>query len=295
MDGQIQSLRQVALFTRDLDESLHFWSQALGIEACFRDDLSRYGLRNVLLPIGNSFLELLQADDPQSAGARFLDRHGEGLYMAIFQVADVGALEQQLREQQVPAVERIDRPEHQAVQLHPKAMGRVLTSFEHGMTPEAWPAAGPDWRPHVRTDFVRTIAGAGFVTDDLDREVGRWHRLFGLVPSRYWVQDGMRIASLTLGSPGALGAAGDSGTFIEFQQPIEAGVAGARYLERHGPGMYYWALEAPDLDRTLEHVGGAGAEVVRIDESGVGGRSAWLHPRTTHGVLTEIVERRAAA
>src|SRR5438067_879299 len=100
MPETISSLRQVALFTRDLEESLGFWSNAFGLEECFRDDLSRYGLRNVLLPIGNSFLELLQAEDPGSAGARFLERHGEGLYMAIFQVADVASLERHLAEQQ---------------------------------------------------------------------------------------------------------------------------------------------------------------------------------------------------
>lgn len=283
MPGQIQSLRQVALFARDLDESLRFWAGAFGLEECFRDDLSRYGLRNVLLPIGDSFLELLQAEDPNSAGARFLDRHGEGLYMAIFQVADVAALERDLADQQVAVVERIDRPTHKAVQLHPKAMGRVLTSFEHGVTPEDWPAAGPNWRPHVRTEVLNRIGGVGFVTDDADRDVGRWHRLFGVMPWRYWVQDGMRIAAVRLGT---------GETFVEFQQPVDPACAGARYLERYGPGMYYWALEAPDLNRAIDRARSAGAEVIREDRGEDGGRTTWLHPRSTHGVLTELVQKR---
>ncbi len=283
MPGQIQSLRQVALFTRDLNQSLRFWIDAFGLEECFRDDLSRYGLRNVLLPIGDSFLELLQADDSNSAGARFLQRHGEGLYMAIFQVADVAALERDLTEQQVQVIERIDRPTHKAVQLHPKVMGRVLTSFEHGVTPEDWPAAGENWRPHVRTEVLSRIAGVGFITDDADRDVGRWHRLFGLAPHRYWVQDGMRIAAV---QPGKVE------TFVEFQQPVDPAGAGARYLERHGPGMYYWALEAPNLDRAIERARAGGAEVIREDTGDDGSRTAWLHPRTMHGVLTELVQKR---
>jgi len=282
MQDNLRSLRQVALITRDLDESLRFWTQAFGLEECFRDDLSRYGLRNVLVPIGHAFLELLAADDSNSAGARFLDRHGEGLYMAIFQVADVAALDRHLAGQQVPVVERIDRPQHKAVQLHPKAMGRVMTSFEHGTSVEEWPAAGTDWRPHASTELVSGIAGVGFITDDADRDVGRWHRLFGVAPSRYWVQDGMRIAQVPLGS---------GETFVEFQQPVEADAAGARYLERHGPGMYYWALETPDFDRSTKQAVKAGAQVIREDRSNEGGRSVWLHPRSTHGVLTELIER----
>ncbi|HEY8837097.1 MAG TPA: VOC family protein [Dehalococcoidia bacterium] len=201
MPDNLRSLRQVALITRGLDESQRFWTRAFGLEECFRDDLSRYGLRNVLLPIGHAFLELLAADDSNSAGARFLERHGEGLYMAIFQVADVAALERHLADQQVPVVERIDRPQHKAVQLHPKAMGRVMTSFEHGTSVEEWPAAGPNWRPHVHTELLSGIAGVGFITDDADRDVGRWHRLFGVVPSRYWGagRDAYRPGSPRLG------------------------------------------------------------------------------------------------
>lgn len=286
MTSEIRCLRQVALMTRSLDESLRFWTAAFDLEECFRDDLSRYGLSNVLVPNGDAFLELLQVENSGSAGARFLDRHGEGLYMAIFQVSDVPALEKRLEAQQVPVVERIDRPGHQAVQLHPRAMRRVLTSFEQGVEPGDWPAAGTDWRRHVRTDVLGGIAGVGFITDDTDRDVGRWHRLFGVTPARYWVQDGMRIAQVPLG---------DGSTFVEFQQPLDPASAGARYLERHGPGQYYWALAAPNLDRAVNGAQQAGAQIVREDHTDEGGRSVWLHPRSTHGVLTELIERKPAA
>jgi predicted enzyme related to lactoylglutathione lyase len=56
--------------------------------------------------------------------------------------------------------------------------------------------------------------------------------------------------------------------------------------------MYYWALETPDLDRTTKQVVSAGAQVIREDRNSEGGRSAWLHPRSTHGVLTELIERK---
>ena len=97
------------------------------------------------------------------------------------------------------------------------------------------------------------------------------------------MQDGLRIAQVPIA---------DSSTFLEFQQPLLADGPAARYLERHGPGMYYWALETPNLDRALERALAQGVTIIREDRTPEVGRSAWLHPRTMHGVLTELVERR---
>lgn len=282
MSQYIRSLRQVALITRDLEESLAFWSGAFGLEACYRDDLSAFGLSNVVLPVGDTFLELLQVEDRGSAGARFLDRHGEGLYMIIFEGTDIPALERHLEQHQVPVAYRISRERYAAVHLHPKAMNRVLVSVDDPFEPGRWPAAGEDWQRHVRTDVVSRLLGAGFITDNADADAGRWHRLFGMMPERYWVQDGVRIANVPVGGDGA---------FVEFQQPVDPSAPAARYLERHGPGMYYLALATADLDAAVERVRAHGVQVIREDVSAGDGRSAWLHPRTTHGVLVELIQR----
>ena len=282
MTKYLRSLRQVALITRDLEESLRFWTALLDVEECYRDDLSAFGLSNVLMPIGEDFLELLQVEDPGSAGARFLERHGEGLYMTIFEGTDAAALLRDLEENGIPVAWQHDSPEYVSVHLHPKAMGRVLYSVGQPKRPGEWPPAGFDWRRHVRTDVVRGIAGVGMITPNVDEDVGRWHRLFGAAPARYWVQDGLRIAQVPVAD----------GAFVDFQQPVVPDAPAARYLERHGPGMYYWALETPNLDRALERALAQGVTVIREDRTPEGGRSAWLHPRTTHGVLTELVERR---
>lgn len=282
MAKHLRALRQVALITRDLDESLRFWTELLDLEECYRDDLSAFGLSNVLLPIGDGFLELLQVDHSGSAGARFLERHGEGLYMTIFEGTDADALLRDLEEQAIPVAWQHDSPQYTSVHLHPRAMGRVLYSIEHPKQAGEWPPAGFDWRRHVRTDVVRRIAGVGQITPNADEDAGRWHRLFGAAPSRYWVQDGLRIAQVPVG-------AGES--FIEFQQPVDPEAPAARYLDRQGAGMYYWALETPDLDAALKRAGALGVTVIREDRNAESGRSAWLHPRTTHGVLTELIER----
>jgi len=53
-------LRQVALVARDLDPVVADCSAVLGVEVAFRDpDVSTFGLRNAVMPDGDTFLEVV--------------------------------------------------------------------------------------------------------------------------------------------------------------------------------------------------------------------------------------------
>ena len=79
---------------------------------------------------------------------------------------------------------------------------------------------------------------------------------------------------------------------VELIEPLgpESGVA--KFIERHGPGMHHVAYQTDDIDAALEKVRAAGLRL--IDEEpriGIrGSRVAFLHPKATGGVLTELVE-----
>jgi methylmalonyl-CoA/ethylmalonyl-CoA epimerase len=79
---------------------------------------------------------------------------------------------------------------------------------------------------------------------------------------------------------------------VELLAPLTAETPVGRYLARHGPGLHHVAYRVRDIDATLAVVRGAGIEL--IDEQprrGIrGSRVAFMHPRATGGVLTEIVE-----
>jgi len=79
---------------------------------------------------------------------------------------------------------------------------------------------------------------------------------------------------------------------VELLAPLTAETPVGRYLARHGPGLHHVAYQVRDIDATLAAVRGAGLEL--IDEQprrGIrGSRVAFMHPRATGGVLTEIVE-----
>jgi len=83
----------------------------------------------------------------------------------------------------------------------------------------------------------------------------------------------------------------DNGYF-ELLEPTDESGTIARYLDRHGPGLHHVALETDDIETALERARDLGVEL--IDEEprpGAWGHTvAFLHPRSTGGVLLEFVE-----
>jgi methylmalonyl-CoA epimerase len=82
------------------------------------------------------------------------------------------------------------------------------------------------------------------------------------------------------------------GAHVELISPIGAEGGVARFLERNGDGMHHVAYRTDDIEATLERLVANGVRM--IDEeprTGIrGSRVAFAHPKSTGGVLTEIVQ-----
>jgi methylmalonyl-CoA/ethylmalonyl-CoA epimerase len=79
---------------------------------------------------------------------------------------------------------------------------------------------------------------------------------------------------------------------VELLQPLGPDTPVARFLRRNGPGLHHVAYGTDDIESAIESVRAAGLRL--IDEQprlGIrGSRVAFLHPKSTGGVLTELVE-----
>jgi methylmalonyl-CoA epimerase len=79
---------------------------------------------------------------------------------------------------------------------------------------------------------------------------------------------------------------------VELLQPLGPDTPVGRYLAKRGPGIHHVAYQVGDIDSELERLRSAGVRL--IDETpriGIrGSRVAFCHPKSTGGVLTEIVE-----
>jgi methylmalonyl-CoA/ethylmalonyl-CoA epimerase len=79
---------------------------------------------------------------------------------------------------------------------------------------------------------------------------------------------------------------------VELLRPLGPDTAVGKFLARSGPGLHHVAYAVDDIDATLPRLTAAGIQLIDT-EPRVGirdSRVAFLHPRSTGGVLTEIVE-----
>lgn len=121
----------------------------------------------------------------------------------------------------------------------------------------------------------------GIATDDLDSVIELYGSVFGLDVAHAEDFGGMEIAFLDV-----------DGVYLELLQPIEDGTAIGDFLERNGPGIHHVAFAVDDIDAALATARDAGAETIDDEpRPGAWGHSvAFLHPKSTAGVLVEFVE-----
>ncbi|KAB1196400.1 MULTISPECIES: methylmalonyl-CoA epimerase [Haloferax] len=119
----------------------------------------------------------------------------------------------------------------------------------------------------------------GIATSDAAGLAALFEELFDAPVAHEETFDGMTVVFLEL----------EDGYF-ELLEPHEGGAI-SRYLEKNGPGIHHIALETDDIEGALETAHDAGVDL--IDEKprpGAWGHDvAFLHPKSTGGVLVEFV------
>jgi methylmalonyl-CoA/ethylmalonyl-CoA epimerase len=85
---------------------------------------------------------------------------------------------------------------------------------------------------------------------------------------------------------------GVGGSHVELLRPLAPETAVGRFLQRNGPGLHHVAYGTDDIASAIDDVRAAGFRL--IDEQPRTGirnsRVAFVHPKSTGGVLTELVE-----
>jgi methylmalonyl-CoA/ethylmalonyl-CoA epimerase len=123
----------------------------------------------------------------------------------------------------------------------------------------------------------------GVAVEDLDEAVTLYSQRLGMPVQHRETVEEQGVEAVLLG-------VGDS--HVELLRPLGPETAVGRYLERNGPGLHHVAYGTDDIDSALAAVRDAGLRL--IDEQPRTGirnsRVAFVHPKSTGGVLTELVE-----
>ncbi|MDP6979240.1 MAG: VOC family protein [Myxococcota bacterium] len=174
-------IRQIALVAEDLDPVVETLCNVLGLEVCFRDPgVELFGLHNALMPVGDTFLEVVSPIKEDTTAGRLLERRsGDGGYMVILQTEDLDTHRKQLVDIGVRIVWEHALEDIATVHLHPKDVGGAILSLDVADPPSSWRWAGPEWEAHRRTDTTCWIDGVQIQTSDPRATADHWSRIVG--------------------------------------------------------------------------------------------------------------------
>ena len=131
--------------------------------------------------------------------------------------------------------------------------------------------------------MLNRIDHVGVAVDDLDAALNLYERVLGMpVVHRETVEEqGVEAVLLDVGDG-----------HIELLKPLGEDTPVGKFLARKGPGLHHVAYAVSDIEATLAQLGEQGVELIdRQPRTGIrNSRVAFLHPRSTDGVLTEIVQ-----
>ena len=80
---------------------------------------------------------------------------------------------------------------------------------------------------------------------------------------------------------------------VEVIEPLTAGQGPvAKFLETRGEGIYMMAWEVDDIDKAIKELQAKGVRLVNADaESRKKGLMTFVHPKSAHGIMVELVEK----
>lgn len=130
--------------------------------------------------------------------------------------------------------------------------------------------------------MIKQISHLGIAVQDLEEAREFYRSVFGVESSEPIVggNGDLKASMIKLGD-----------TSIELLQPLGAEGPVAKFLQRQGEGIHHVCYVVDDIASEVESLKNNGVQIVGSPKSGVEGMSVFLHPRSTHGVMTELVEK----
>jgi methylmalonyl-CoA/ethylmalonyl-CoA epimerase len=123
----------------------------------------------------------------------------------------------------------------------------------------------------------------GVAVEDLDGAVELYRERFGMREQHRETVEAFDVEAVLL-------EVGEG--HVELIRALSPDSGVARFIESNGPGLHHVAYQTSDIDSALEQVKAAGLELIDQEpRTGIrGSRVVFLHPKSTGGVLTELVE-----
>ena len=129
---------------------------------------------------------------------------------------------------------------------------------------------------------IGRVHHVALIVSAIDESLGLWRDALGLELETVTdiESDHVRIAFLGVGE-----------SKVELVEPTDDTTGVARFLANKGEGFHHVCFEVQDLAAALQRLAADGIELIdAAPRRGAEGPVAFLHPRSCHGVLVELIE-----
>ena len=168
-------LRQIALVAKDMNlVQTHFYNLFGLSDAHIDPKISKFGLQNIVMTLGDTFLEVVSPITDNTTAGRLLERRGgDGGYMVIVQVDDLLHEKQRVESAGIRIVFEAFTERGSAIHLHPKDVPGAIASLDQMDPPEAWYWAGSNWMQRKAT-LVEKIIGSEIQCESPTEIAEKW-------------------------------------------------------------------------------------------------------------------------
>ncbi len=129
---QIKAINHVAVVVEDMEKSLAFWRDALGLELHELRDVPAEKSQVAFLPLAGAEVELVMPTTDDSGIAKYLAKRGQGMHHLCLEVDDIDAMMIQLKSKNIRLINEEPRTAADGKKyafIHPESTGGVLVEL----------------------------------------------------------------------------------------------------------------------------------------------------------------------
>ena len=281
-------VNHLSIAVRDIDAALRFFRTALPIDSETGKALSADGeFRWCQFYFGDMKFELIEAPHEQSFVHKFIEKRGEGMHHLSFEVEQLEPLLRRFEEEERRIVDRYARPDYGSMtaSISPRSAYGVLMQF--------WQHAGDGGpaRPHIVPFQLRSGQSIRLLFDhvsiavrDIEDALAFFRRHFSI----------SALSELNTGYDGTFifcdFKLGHSKIEIIAPKPGTMGFV-SRFLERRGEGLHHISIDVDRLPPLLAQLEADGIRIVDRFAPSEEWQTAFISPRSAHGVLIQFWQR----
>lgn len=129
--ARITKINHIAIAVPDIDASLTFWQDAMGLKVDHVEDVPSQKSTVVFIPVGESELELVKPTSDDTGVAKFIAEKGGGMHHLCFEVDAIDEMLADLKEKGVRLINEtaLELPGRKMAFVHPKSTGGVLVEL----------------------------------------------------------------------------------------------------------------------------------------------------------------------